>query len=227
MGFCHHSVWTMIVRFQPVMNTFAELHERLGFVPLERIRLHPAPGTATEADLLEIRKPLCELIDGVLVEKAMGFKEGFLAGEILRWIGNFLQTVPLGIVAPGDSPIRFAPGLVRIPDVCFIPWEHLPDDEVSDEPIPATIPALAVEVLSESNTPAEMTRKVREYFDADVKLVWLIDPREKSARVYTSPKRVKVIDESGSLDGAKVLPGFKLPLAELFAATKKPKKRGR
>ena len=52
---------------------------------------------------------------------------------------------------------------------------------------------LAVEVLSAGNIRAEMTRKVREYFDAHVKLVWLIDPKKRSARVYSSFEKSSLV----------------------------------
>ena len=67
-------------------------------------------------------------------------------------------------------------GLVRIPDVAFTSWERLPGRRVPPEPIPELAPDLAVEVLSQSNTEAEMTRKRGEYFAAGVRLVWLVDP---------------------------------------------------
>jgi Uma2 family endonuclease len=210
----------------PPADTFADLWARLGGVPPERILMRPFPGTATEADVLAVREGpghrVCELIDGVLVaRKDMSFKEGFLAGYILRQIGNYLDGNNLGIVAPGDSQIRFRIGLVRIPDVSFIPWTRIPGDEVPDEPIATVIPTLTVEVLSRSNTPAEMDRKIAEYFDAGVKLVWIIDPRDETARVHTGPARSKELDRTGTLEWGRVLPGFRLPLAELFASTRR------
>ena len=68
------------------IKTLADLRQRLGGIPLERIWFHPAPGTATEKDVIaaEARENrLCELVDGTLVEKAMGFEESRLAGELL------------------------------------------------------------------------------------------------------------------------------------------------
>jgi Uma2 family endonuclease len=77
-------------------------------------------------------------------------------------------------------------------------------------------PDLAVEVLIEGNTEAEMTRKVREYFEAAVSLVWLIDPRKRTARAYSTPENSVLILANQSLDGADVLPGFILPLADFL-----------
>ena len=154
----------------------------------------------------------------------MSFKEAYLAGILIGLIWDYLKTHDLGIVTPGDCQIRFRIGLVRIPDVSFIPWSRIPGEVVPDEPIPRIIPTLTVEVLSRSNTPAEIDRKIRDYFSAGVKLAWVIDPRSETAGVYTSPTRSKELSSTGTLDGGKVLPGFKLPLADLFAATRRRKK---
>jgi Uma2 family endonuclease len=105
--------------------SFADLLRRLGGIPPERIRMTPAPGTATEKDLRRAGKPICELIDGVLVEKAMGTSGSMLGAYILRLIGNFEEQRDLGIVLGGDGYIRIRKGLVRVPDVTFIPWSSL------------------------------------------------------------------------------------------------------
>src|SRR5579884_3377201 len=118
-------------------ETLADLVKQLGDIPLERIRLKPAPGTATEQDLVAAleapRKRICELVDGVLVEKPVATKEGLLAGLVLQALWNYLDEHDLGVAVPGDSPLRLWPGLVRIPDVSFISWERLPGGELPDE----------------------------------------------------------------------------------------------
>jgi Uma2 family endonuclease len=111
--------------------------------------------------------------------------------------------------------------------VTFIPWESFPDGEFPDEAYWTVAPGLVVEVLSPTNTAKEIDRKLRELFAAGCKLAWVIDPPTRTAKVYTSAKRFKELDEAGTLDGGKVLPGFALPLAELFARPAKPKRKGR
>jgi Uma2 family endonuclease len=209
-------------------ETFADLHARLGGVPLSRIRLKPAPGTATEDDLEKPDTCLCELIDGVLVEKAMGTRESMLGVYIGRLIGSHIEPDDLGIVYGADGFLRLDVGLVRGPDVSFIPWAAFPNGEPpEDEAYWTVAPGLIVEVLSPDNRPAEIDRKLREFFEVGCKLAWVIDPRAKTAKVYTSAKRSKELDATGTLDGGKVLPGFKLPLAELFAVGKPRKKKPR
>jgi Uma2 family endonuclease len=109
------------------------------------------------------------------------------------------------------------PGLVRIPDVSFIVWGRMPPADAPAKPIPDLSPDLAVEVLSESNTRREMERKLQEYFEAGASLVWYIDLRARTVTVYTAPDQSTVLGESATLDGGDLLPGFALPLRELFA----------
>lgn len=204
----------------PALGTLADLHERLGSIPLYRIRYHPAPGTATEADVLvhfNGEKRLCELVDGVLVEKPMGYYESRLAVCLIGFLDSFCATHDLGIVLGEAATLRLAPGLVRLPDVSFIAWEHFPNRELPAEPIPALIPDLAVEVLSAGNTAAEMERKLQEYFAAGVRLVWYVYPEQRTVHVYTSPLHVRILDEDQSLDGGAVLPGFQLTIREWLA----------
>jgi Uma2 family endonuclease len=213
----------MIVRYQPVPKavpeTVADLLRRLGDIPPERVRLKPAPGTATEADL---ERP--ELIDGTLVEKAMGSREGMLGGYIAHLFWLHVKTDDLGVVLGGDGEIRLKAGLVRKPDATFIPWASFPNEELPDEVFWSVAPGLIVEVLSPGNTKAEIDRKLVEFFAGKCKLAWVIDPKAKTAKVYTSATKTKQLDETGVLDGGKVLPGFKLPLADLFAVGKRRKK---
>jgi len=140
-----------------------------------------------------------------------------LAVELIHLLKVFLETHELGIVLGADGALRILPNQVRVPDVCFISWEKFPRRELPREPIPAVAPDLAVEVLSEGNTEAEMQRKLRDYFAAKVRLVWYLDPQTRTANAYTAPEQVVTISEEGSLCGGEVLPGFELTLKDLFA----------
>jgi Uma2 family endonuclease len=204
----------------PTIENLDDLVERLGSIPLRRIRFIPPPGTATEDDVVAVHdrtNHLCELLDGVLVEKAMGFYEARMAAALIGLLEEFLTKHDLGIVLSSDGMMRLAPGLVRIPDVSFLSWSHFPNRELPREPIPDIAPDLAVEVLSESNTKAEMQRKLWDYFDAGVRLVWYLDPETRTAEVYTGVDQCRRVREVQSLDGGDVLPGFSLPLSLWFA----------
>jgi len=200
--------------------TVADLAELFGPMSLHRIRFSPFPGTATEQDVLAIHareKVLCELIDGILVEKDMGYRESLIACFLIQVLRNWVAPRRLGLVAGPDGMMRLTRGLVRIPDVSFVSRKRLPDGRVPDEPIPDLTPDLAIEVLSVGNTDAEMAVKLRNYFAAGVLLVWYVDPRARTVDVYTALDRSARLTEDQTLDGGAVLPGFTLPLRELFA----------
>ncbi|HEV2949068.1 MAG TPA: Uma2 family endonuclease [Gemmataceae bacterium] len=201
------------------IRTLADLMERLGGVPPKRVRWRPLPGTATEKDVIEVdahEDRLCELVDGTLVEKPMGFRESALAMSLGKWLIDFVNPRNLGIVSGESGMMRIFPGLVRIPDVAFASWKRFPNRRMPNEPIPDLAPDLVVEVLSESNTEQEMARKYREYFQAGVRLVWEVDPKNRTVEVFTAADQSTRLNESQTLDGGNVLPGFTLSLSQLF-----------
>lgn len=202
------------------VETLADLIDRLGGIPADRIRWRPLPGTATEKDVVSMddhEDRLCELIDGVLVEKAMGFYESVVATVLIQMLRNCVDENDLGVVAGADGMMRLTAGRVYIPDISFLAWDQFPDRKLPREPIPDLHPDLAVEVLSQGNTPREMQRKRGDYFRSGTRLVWLIDPQTRSAEVFTAPDESTVLNERQSLDGGDVLPGFSLSLGDLFA----------
>jgi Uma2 family endonuclease len=204
----------------PRFPTMADLIDELGGVPPRRILLHPQPGTATEQDvrdLLQSKTRLCELVEGVLVEKAVGYRESLLALALAELLRAFVRQNNLGLVSGEAGLLRLAPNLILGPDVAFVSWGRIPGGRVPEAAIPDLAPDLAVEVLRESNTPGEMRRKRREYFAAGVRCVWEVDPDARAVEVFTSPAESNIIPESQTLDGGDVLPGFTLPLTQLFA----------
>lgn len=205
--------------------TLADLFQRLGPMPLRRIRFVPAPGTATEEDVIRIHDRedrLCELIDGVLLEKTMGFFESHLAMLLGHILQRFLDEHDLGIVAGADGMVRLAPGQVRIPDVSFISWSKFPGRRFPREPAPDLAPDLAVEILSPSNTRQEMERKRHDYFAAGVRLVWYVDPEQRTFEVFTAQGARASLGPEMTLDGGEVLPGFVLSLQEFWDRAGKP-----
>ena len=203
--------------------TLAYLLDRLGGIPADRVRLDPPPGHATFEDLVRVNEqrsgPTCEWVENTLVEKAMGFHESWLAIIIAGKLYASLETNNVGMVAGEAGVMRILPGIGRAPDVSFISWKSLPDGKPPprSEKVPAIVPDLVVEVLSASNTPREMARKRDEYFRAGVKVVWEIDPESRSANVFTGPGIVTPVPVDGTLDGGDILPGFTLPLRDVFS----------
>jgi Uma2 family endonuclease len=197
------------------------------------VLLKPAPGKAREKDLIALNdrgRRLYELVEGTLVEKVMGFQESAVALWLGHQLQNYLDEHDLGFLAGADGPVRLLKRLVRMPDVSYVAWERVPvRGVIPSDPIADLAPDLAVEVLSEGNTPEEMQIKLKEYFLAGVRLVWFVDIPTRTAQVFTAPDQSVNLTEGQAIDGGAVLPGFRLPLARLFARlpAEAPKKRRR
>lgn len=210
----------MTIAVEPAVWTAVDLVERFGPIPIDRIVTHPVPGQATEEDAIDLadrKVRLCELIDGILVEKAMGVYESLIAIQIARLIGNYVQPRKLGVVIGEAGMLRLAPGLIRMPDVAFLSKAKFPGGKIPRDSAWSLAPDLAVEVLSKGNTDKEMAEKLHDYFTAGTRLVWYVDPRQRQVQAFVSPTDSRIVTQDQSLDGGDVLPGFELSLKELFA----------
>jgi Uma2 family endonuclease len=128
------------VQSEPI-HTFADLLDQLGGISPKRVRFHPLP--ASEQDLLDIHARegrLYELVSGLLVEKAMGFRESCLAVALQAYLLAFVKPRKLGLVAGEAGMLRLSTGLVRIPDVSFVSWDRIPGRRMPAEPIPSLVP---------------------------------------------------------------------------------------
>ena len=122
----------MSVATPPRYETVADLLKQLGDVPAVRVRMHPTPGTATEKDVVKIHDRegrLFELVDGVLVEKGMGYDESKIAMLLGVYLGSFILQHDIGEILGADGMMRLFPGLVRIPDVAFVSWARSPNPD--------------------------------------------------------------------------------------------------
>jgi Uma2 family endonuclease len=202
--------------------SLADLRRHLGGVPLDRIRLFPTPGTATENDALRLHDRedrLYELVDGILVEKTVGVYESiltcFLIHELSKYL-EYLERRDVGFLLAPDGPFRLFAGRMRMPDISLVLWERFPDRVIPEGAVFPFGPDLAIEVISKGNTKAEMRQKLREYFRAGAKLVWYIYPQQRRVLVYTSLKEARELNEDDVLEGDSVLPAFRLKLRALF-----------
>src|SRR4029079_14760538 len=111
------------------IRSLADLLARLGGVPLDRIRFQPPPGTATIQDLLDVQgreNRACELIEGVLVEKAMSWEASQLAMFLGTLLTIHVRASNLGIVTDAQGSMEIMAVLVRVPDVAFTGWGRMP-----------------------------------------------------------------------------------------------------
>ena len=206
----------------PNMAMATTLEDRLielGGIAASRVRLDPAPGQATLADLIAINESrergLYELVDGSLVEKAMGYEASVVAMAIAHILRHFVSKNQLGLVSGADGFFRLLTS-TRGPDVAVVARERLPGGNFPTQPYPQLAPNLVVEVLSPGNTKAEMARKRLEYFHNSVQIVWMVDCTNRTVAIYTSPSDVRVVGEEETIDGGDAIPGFTSPVADFF-----------
>jgi Uma2 family endonuclease len=160
---------------------------------------------------------LCELVDGILVEKPVGWVESRIEWYLGMVLGNFVHPANLGVLVSGSGASQLGPGLARMPDLAFTKWDRMPNGVAPQEKVCPVAPNLAVEVLSDANTAEEMRIKREEYFQAGVELVWEIDVQLRTVSVWTSLADSTILTRTDTLTGGSVLPGFSLSLADLFA----------
>jgi Uma2 family endonuclease len=202
-----------------VPSNLADTWMRAGQVALDRILVEPAPGTATVEDAVTSKVKLgigCELVNGILVAKPMGHYESHIAALLTYLLYQYLEMHPIGVLYDAEAPYVLLSDSVRKPDVSFLSFARMPGGKLPREAACSIAPDLAIEVLSPSNTTAEMELKLKQYFASGVRLVWHIEPELRSARVFTAEDQFEDIPSDGVLLGGEVLPGFELPLAKLF-----------
>lgn len=171
---------------------------------------------ATEADLRNAPDDggRYELVDGAVVRmRPAGARHGHVNIRLAARLEAYASAAGLGRVYDSSTGFRMPSGNVRSPDVSFVSAGRIDPEERGFAPVP---PDLAVEVLSPSESPRHVADKVAEYLEAGVRLVWVIDPESRTAAAYRSLTRVRTVAERDALDGEDVLPGLRLPLAELF-----------
>ena len=157
-----------------------------------------------------------ELVDGHLVERSMGSWAAFVEGNLFFLLEQHRREKPLGLVFNSGVSYQCFPGnRVRKPDVSFILAGRLPDDRVPLGHI-RVAPDLAAEVVSPTDIQYDVDRKVAEYLEVGVKLVWVINPDTRVVLIYRVDGSISGVREGGELDGEAAVPGFRCRVADLF-----------
>jgi Uma2 family endonuclease len=158
-----------------------------------------------------------ELIRGVVVTMPPpGGRHGACCSKINRRLGNFVEDQRSGTVFANDTGFvtERDPDTVRGPDVSYWSRERLP--EVPEGYIEIA-PDLAVEVVSPGDHFSRVQKKVRHYLTRGVRMIWVVDPEDRSVTVYRSEEQIRILQETAVLSGEDVLPGFSVPVADLFS----------
>lgn len=159
-----------------------------------------------------------ELVDGEIVELPMSIPSSLTASEIFGRIWHYCQQHRIGRAFGADTGIRCFPDdpeRVRKPDACFVRQEKLTPTALTAAFLPV-VPDLVVEVVSPNDLATEVDRKVAEYLDAGVQLVWVINPETRTGRVHRADGTISALRDSDDLDGEQVLPGFRCRLSDVL-----------
>ena len=161
-----------------------------------------------------------ELDDGLILERDMGGLANWIAGELHGHLRDHLKRHPIGWAFPQDTPYECfppTPSRVRKPDVSFVRAGRFAGGLPPEGHI-TVVPDLAAEVVSPNDMAMAVERKIAQFVAAGVRLVWVILPEVRAARVFRADGSVTNIPEGQALDGEDVIPGFHVRLAELFPA---------
>jgi len=179
-----------------------------------------ATATVTAEELLHDpkREGRFELVRGEPRERAVPtYRHGRVGVTTTVVVGGFVHQHKLGdLIQDGGFVFQRDPDTVFLPDLSFVRADRVPSPD-QQQGYPDLVPDLVVEVLSPSNTPSETAEKVRIYLDTGVRLVWLLDPLQRSVTVHTPDGGARTLDSDDILDGGDVLPGFSVRVGELFA----------
>jgi Uma2 family endonuclease len=157
-----------------------------------------------------------ELVDGEIVVSPAGMRHSEVAIKIAHLIMKFLDEHPIGKVYTTDVGILFPNGNLRSPDVTFVTNAKLPEGR-SPEGFGAVIPDLAVEVLSPRDSLKQLGKRIGEFLENGVPLVWLIDPRRESVTVYRSLTDTQQLTSAETITAEPVLPGFSTLVSNFFS----------
>jgi len=178
------------------------------------------PELTDEAESMPEVEPdgLYEVVNGQVVEKPlMGAYQAWVATELFKRIIESRTRFEGRFAAELLFQLDREANLKRRPDLAFVSYERWP----KKRPVPRTtawdvVPDLAIEVVSPSNLASDVVVKIGDYFQSGVRRVWVIYPVEEQFYVYESPALARILSRADRLEDESILPGFSLPLAELF-----------
>ena len=149
----------------------------------------------------------------------VGLLHGWVTGKVSYHLGRHVETQGGGYVLAGDAGFVLAlpddAERVRAADVAVVSASRLPGGRLPVKFLRGA-PDLAVEVLSPSDTAAEVGQRVRDWLEGGARLVWIIAPASRTATVYRLDGSARLLREPEALDGEDVLPGLSIPLGALL-----------
>jgi Uma2 family endonuclease len=175
--------------------------------------------TAEDFFALSVPDEKTELVDGELLRMSpAGAEHGVIALRIGAWLLRFVEERGLGVVCAAETGflVHRDPDTVRAPDAAFISRERMGEGRPPKKFWPFA-PDLAVEVVSPSETAEQVQERLRDWFAAGVRAVWMLYPGTASVHAYRSPSEVRIVQPGQALTGEDdLLPGFSCAVSDLF-----------
>jgi len=173
----------------------------------------------TEDELMALPKDghKRELRAGEIIMSPTGYRHERIVARLLSAMWQHAERHRLGVVCGSSLGCWMESGNLLSPDVSFIAKSRLPASAVDEEKYFRGSPDLVVEVMSPWDRTMRLREKTEDYFSSGCRLAWVLNPADRTGLVYRSPDAGRHLGPADALDGEDVLPGFRLPLAELFA----------
>ncbi|MFN8514887.1 MAG: Uma2 family endonuclease [Thermomicrobiales bacterium] len=160
-----------------------------------------------------------ELVRGELRRMSpASHKHGRMSVNITTPLDRYVRENDLGAVYAAETGFRVAtdPDTVLAPDAAFVRRERVEAIGDTDGFWPGA-PDLAVEVVSRHDLYTEVEEKVIDWLEAGARMVVVINPRRRTVSVYRSLTDITILTERDTLEGADVVPGWRLPVRNIFA----------
>jgi len=159
-----------------------------------------------------------EIVNNQLIDIGnSGALHGHICSTLMILLGSYIRSQKLGLLFDSSTGFKMQNGNRRSPDLAFFAKNRLQGLTTLPTGFLEGAPDLAVEVLSPGNTVEEIDGKITEYFANGTRLMWVINPQQRYILVYRSPQEPdRLLKTADRLDGEAIIPGFSLPIAELF-----------
>ena len=158
-----------------------------------------------------------ELVDGELMDMDGAPRHGNIAAEIAWIFKTHVKNAALPLEVGVSTGFQMSPHTLRFPDVHVTTWERMAAYDADAGGFPHFAPDVAIEVVSPSNTPAEMDRKTAEYFANGARAVWIADPGPRTVAIRRPGRPEQVYRGDAMLYGDPEIPGFACRVSEIFA----------
>jgi Uma2 family endonuclease len=181
--------------------------------------------TADELFMMPEEDNCYDLIKGELRKMSPpGAEHGALTARLTGALMQYVEANDLGEVFGAETGFKLAsnPDTVLGPDLAFVSNERIPPSGIPVAYWPGA-PDLAVEVVSPGNSRREIEEKITEYLAAGVRLVWIISPKRRTVTIHRAHTEPVTLNESDTLDGQDVIPGFQYNIAKIFTRQRKSK----